>query len=105
MGLDIGIDTITKFKDIISLSQTIVWNGPLGVFEEKEYSMGTREIGFHLANCVDNGQKVIVGGGDTSAATEKYGLSKLMTHVSTGGGASLELLSGNQLPALKALDS
>ena len=91
MGLDIGPETITKFNKIISSSETVVWNGPMGVFERKGYSRGTRDIGIHLANCVENGQKVIVGGGDTSAATEKYGLSQLMTHVSTGGGSSLEL--------------
>ncbi len=104
MGLDIGPETITKFNKIISSSETVVWNGPMGVFERKGYSRGTRDIGIHLANCVENGQKVIVGGGDTSAATEKYGLSQLMTHVSTGGGSSLELLSGNHLPAMKALE-
>jgi 3-phosphoglycerate kinase len=104
MGLDIGPATVSKFNDIISQSKTVVWNGPMGVFEMKGYSRGTRDLGIHLANCVENGQKVIVGGGDTSAATEKYGLSQLMTHVSTGGGSSLELLSGNQLPALRALE-
>ena len=104
MGLDIGPETITKFNSILSQSKTAVWNGPMGVFEVKGYSRGTRDIGIHLANCVENGQKVIVGGGDTSAATEKYGLSKLMTHVSTGGGSSLALLSGNRLPAMKALE-
>ncbi|HIN03164.1 MAG TPA: phosphoglycerate kinase [Candidatus Marinimicrobia bacterium] len=104
MGLDIGPETITKFNSILSQSKTVVWNGPMGVFEVKGYSRGTRDIGIHLANCVENGQKVIVGGGDTSAATEKYGLSKLMTHVSTGGGSSLALLSGNRLPAMKALE-
>jgi phosphoglycerate kinase len=104
MGLDIGPETITKFNSILSQSKTAVWNGPMGVFEVKGYSRGTRDIGIHLANCVENGQKVIVGGGDTSAATEKYGLSKLMTHVSTGGGSSLALLSGNHLPAMKALE-
>ena len=104
MGLDIGPETLEKFKEIINESTTIVWNGPMGVFEEKAYAKGTRDLGIHLANCVEAGQKVIVGGGDTSAATEKYGLSKLMTHVSTGGGASLELLSGHQLPALSALE-
>ena len=104
MGLDIGPETITKFNKIISSSETVVWNGPMGVFERKGYSRGTRDIGIHLANCVENGQKVIVGGGDTSAATEKYGLSQLMTHVSTGGGSSLELLSGNHLPAMQALE-
>ena len=68
------------------------------------FSKGTREMGIHLANCVEAGHKVIVGGGDTAAATERFRLSKMMTHVSTGGGASLELLSGQRLPALEALE-
>ena len=104
MGLDIGPQTLSKFNNIISQSGTVVWNGPMGVFEKNAYAKGTRDLGIHLANCVENGLRVIVGGGDTSAATEKYGLSQLMTHVSTGRGASLELLSGNQLPALSALE-
>ena len=93
-----------KFNKILSQSQTVVWNGPMGVFEIKGFAKGTREIGIHLANCVEEGHKVIIGGGDTAAATERFGLSRMMTHVSTGGGASLELLSGQRLPALEALE-
>jgi len=105
MGLDIGPETIQKFNQILGESQTVVWNGPMGVFEVNGYQHGTESMGIHLANCVEEGAKVIVGGGDTSAATEKFGLSKMMSHVSTGGGASLELLSGNALPALKVLEN
>tara|TARA_A100001037_G_scaffold303177_1_gene336558 strand:+ start:876 stop:2063 length:1188 start_codon:yes stop_codon:yes gene_type:complete len=104
MGLDIGPETIMKFNKILSQSQTVVWNGPMGVFEIKGFAKGTREIGIHLANCVEEGHKVIIGGGDTAAATERFGLSRMMTHISTGGGASLELLSGQRLPALEALE-
>ena len=104
MGLDIGPETTAKFNSILGQSRTVVWNGPMGVFETDGYDSGTRDMGIHLANCTANDIKVIVGGGDTAAALEKFGLIKDMTHVSTGGGASLELLSGNQLPALRVLE-
>ena len=77
----------------------------MGVFEQKGYEVGTREMGIHLVSCITNGTNVIVGGGDTASALEDFGLIKEMTHVSTGGGASLELLSGNRLPALKVLEN
>jgi len=104
MGLDIGPDSVTRFNEFLGNSETILWNGPMGVFESKAYENGTREMAIHLVSCVASGAKVIVGGGDTTAALEKFGLMKDMTHVSTGGGASLELLSGNTLPALNALE-
>ena len=104
MGLDIGPDSVTRFNKLLGNSETILWNGPMGVFESKAYEYGTREIAIHLVSCVASGAKVIVGGGDTAAALEKFGLMKDMTHVSTGGGASLELLSGNALPAINALE-
>jgi phosphoglycerate kinase len=104
MGLDIGPETTAKFNGILGQSRTVVWNGPMGVFETDGYGSGTRDMGIHLANCTANDIKVIVGGGDTAAALEKFELIKEMTHVSTGGGASLELLSGNQLPALRVLE-
>ena len=104
MGLDIGPDSVIRFNEILGNSETILWNGPMGVFESKAFENGTREMAIHLVSCVASGAKVIVGGGDTAAALEKFGLMKDMTHVSTGGGASLELLSGNALPALNALE-
>ena len=104
MGLDIGPDSVIRFNEILGNSETILWNGPMGVFESKAFENGTREMAIHLVSCVASGTKVIVGGGDTAAALEKFGLMKDMTHVSTGGGASLELLSGNALPALNALE-
>ena len=104
MGLDIGPDSIKRFNSILGNSETILWNGPMGVFEAKGFELGTREMAIHLVSCVTSGSKVIVGGGDTAAALEKFGLMNDMTHVSTGGGASLELLRGNPLPAITALE-
>lgn len=105
MGLDIGPKTLSRYNSILGESKTVVWNGPMGVFEQKGYEVGTREMGIHLVSCITNGTNVIVGGGDTASALEDFGLIKEMTHVSTGGGASLELLSGNRLPALKVLEN
>ena len=104
MGLDIGPESIRMFNSILGNSKTILWNGPMGVFEKKAFEQGTREMAIHLVSCVTNGSKVVVGGGDTAAALESFGLLNDMTHISTGGGASLELLGGNQLPAIKALE-
>jgi len=105
MGLDIGPKTLARYNGILGESKTVVWNGPMGVFEKKGYEVGTREMGIHLVSCIANGTKVIVGGGDTASALDDFDLLEEMTHVSTGGGASLELLSGNQLPALKVLEN
>ena len=102
--LDIGPLAAKEYARILGIADTIIWNGPMGVFESKAFENGTREMAIHLVSCVASGAKVIVGGGDTAAALEKFGLMKDMTHVSTGGGASLELLSGNALPALNALE-
>jgi phosphoglycerate kinase len=77
----------------------------MGVFEKKGYENGSRQMAIHLTSCITNGAKVIVGGGDTASALENFNLLDEMTHVSTGGGASLELLSGRQLPALKVLEN
>ena len=104
MGLDIGPETLSMYNSILGNSNTILWNGPMGVFENRHFEQGTREMAIHMVSCISNGSKVIVGGGDTAAALESFGLLKEMSHVSTGGGASLELLSGNQLPALRSLE-
>ena len=104
MGLDIGNETLKLFNSIISSSKTILWNGPMGVFEKKQFSNGTEKLGKTLLKLASEDVKVVVGGGDTAAALELFGLNKGMTHVSTGGGASLELLSGNSLPAIQSLE-
>ncbi len=104
MGLDIGNETLKLFESILFSSKTILWNGPMGVFEKKQFSNGTEKLGKVLSKLVSEDTKVVVGGGDTAAALELFGLNRHMTHVSTGGGASLELLSGNSLPAIQSLE-
>jgi len=103
MGLDIGTETVNIFSDYILGAGTILWNGPMGVFEKKEFENGTKAISKMLSLAYDKGIDTIVGGGESAAAVKIFGMSEKMTHVSTGGGASLELLSGNTLPALEAL--
>ena len=103
MGLDIGPKSIEKFQKIISSSKTILWNGPLGVFEQESYTQGTKAITEKLVEVTEAGQTTIVGGGDTVAAVRSIGFYRDVSHVSTGGGAFLELLNGETLPAFSAL--
>ena len=100
-GLDIGFNTIKKFKKVLQDSETILWNGPLGVFELDAFANGTMQIAQFLAN---SGKTTIIGGGDTASAVENFGYGGKMTHISTGGGASLELLEGKVLPGVAALN-
>jgi phosphoglycerate kinase len=102
-GFDIGPETIKKYSRLLLSSKTIVWNGPMGVFEKPEYGNGTLKIAEIMTQANEEGSVVIVGGGDTAAAVKSYNLIDKMSHVSTGGGASLELLSGNRLPSVEAL--
>jgi len=103
MGLDIGSETIKKFKDIILKSKTIVWNGPMGVFECADTAKGTFAVAEILAAATANGATTIIGGGDSASAVKKAGLRDKMSHVSTGGGASLEFLEGKELPGVAVL--
>ncbi len=103
IGMDIGPETIIKFRNEILAAKTVVWNGPMGVFEIAEFAKGTFEIAEALADATKNGAVTIIGGGDSAAAIAKAGLEKEVSHVSTGGGASLEFLEGKVLPGVEAL--
>ncbi len=102
-GVDIGEETIRKYRDEILKGATIIWNGPMGIFEIDDFAKGTFEIAKALADATAKGAITIVGGGDSASAISKANLSDKVTHVSTGGGASLELLEGKQLPGVVAL--
>lgn len=102
MGLDIGPKTVELFADAIKKSKLVVWNGPMGVFEMDAYAKGTAEVAEALAEATD--ATTIIGGGDSAAAVEKFHLADKMSHISTGGGASLELMEGKVLPGVAALN-
>ncbi|HMQ80550.1 MAG TPA: phosphoglycerate kinase [Ignavibacteria bacterium] len=103
IGMDIGSKTISLFKDEILKAKTIVWNGPMGVFEMDNFAKGTFEVAKALAEATKKGAVTVIGGGDSAAAIAKAGLDKDVSHVSTGGGASLEFLEGKVLPGVEAL--
>lgn len=103
IGVDIGPETIKHFTDAINFSKTIVWNGPMGVFEMPNFAKGTNAIAYALVDATKKGAVTIVGGGDTAAAITQAGLAREVSHVSTGGGASLEFLEGKTLPGVTAL--
>lgn len=105
MGLDIGPKTQTKYAMAIAKAKTIVWNGPMGVFEWMPFRVGTNQVAKAIAEATANGATSIVGGGDSAAAVEKFGLADKMSHVSTGGGASLEMLEGKPFESVELLDN
>jgi phosphoglycerate kinase len=104
VGLDIGVETIALFSNALKDSKTVIWNGPMGVFEEKPFDEGTVGIALAVADAADRGATVIVGGGDSVAAITEAGVADRITHISTGGGATLEFLAGDELPGVAALN-
>ena len=102
MGLDIGPKTLELFASVLAGAKTVVWNGPMGVFEMKNYAAGTIGVCELLANL--EGANTIIGGGDSAAAAESLGYADKMSHISTGGGASLEYLEGKVLPGIACVD-
>ena len=100
IGVDIGVRTQNKFRSILMNAETVIWNGPVGVFEISKFSLGTRKVVEMLS---ESRAKIVVGGGDTIAALNKFGFNNKRAHISTGGGASLEMLEGKELPGLKVV--
>jgi 3-phosphoglycerate kinase len=101
MGMDVGPKTLAKYKAVLATAKSIVWNGPVGVFEFEAFAVGTGEVAKLVAEATGRGAITVVGGGDSVAAVNKFGLADRMSHVSTGGGASLELLEGKKLPGIE----
>ena len=101
-GLDIGQETCKLFADIVKGAKTVIWNGPMGVFENPTLAKGTVAVAEALANA--QGATTIIGGGDSAAAVQQLGFAEKMTHISTGGGASLELFEGKVLPGIACLN-
>jgi phosphoglycerate kinase len=102
-GVDIGPGTVAEFKAALAGAKTVLWNGPMGVFEIPPFDAGTRAVAEALAAATARGARTVVGGGDTAAAAEVAGVAQNVTHVSTGGGAALEFLEGQELPGVAAL--
>ena len=103
VGMDIGVETVALFSSALNDARTIIWNGPMGVFEEPPFDDGTIGVAHAVAEAADRGATVIVGGGDSVAAVTRAGVADRITHISTGGGATLEFLAGEELPGVAAL--
>jgi 3-phosphoglycerate kinase len=104
MGLDIGPESRTLFTEKLKGAKTIVWNGPMGVFEMEPFDAGTKAVAQAVAEATDQGARSIIGGGDSASAIQKLGLEDRVSHISTGGGASLEFLEGKTFKCLEILD-
>ena len=104
MGLDIGPDTVALFSKVVENSKTILWNGPMGVFEMEKFLIGTKAIAEAVVKATENGAFSLIGGGDSAAAVAKFGLTNEVSYVSTGGGALLEYMEGKELPGVKAIN-
>ena len=104
MGLDIGEKAIAAFSDVLMKSKTILWNGPMGVFEMTSYEKGTKAVAEAVAQATRNGAFSLIGGGDSSAAVKKFGFTDDVSYVSTGGGALLEFFEGKELPGIVAVE-
>lgn len=104
MGLDIGPETVALFSKVVENSKTILWNGPMGVFEMEKFLIGTKAIAEAVVKATENGAFSLIGGGDSAAAVAKFGLTQDVSYVSTGGGALLEYMEGKELPGVKAIN-
>ena len=104
MGLDIGPDASREFVNVISNSKTLLWNGPMGVFEMSKFELGTRKVADAVVEATSKGAFSLIGGGDSAAAVNKFGLAEEVSYVSTGGGALLEYIEGKELPGVKAIE-
>jgi phosphoglycerate kinase len=104
MGLDIGPDSIAKFTKVVEASKTILWNGPMGVFEMEKFEDGTKAIAEAVVKATEGGAFSLIGGGDSAAAVAKFNLTDEVSYVSTGGGALLEYMEGKELPGVKAIN-
>jgi phosphoglycerate kinase len=104
VGMDIGVETVSHFAEALKDARMIIWNGPMGVFEEPPFDQGTIGVAHAVAEAADRGAIVIVGGGDSVSAVNRAGVADRITHISTGGGATLEFLSGDELPGVAALN-
>ena len=105
MGLDIGPNAQKKYQEVIESSKTVLWNGPMGVFEMKKFENGTKNVAASVAKATDNGAFTLIGGGDSAAAVHQFGYANRVSYVSTGGGALLEYFEGKTLPGIAAIEN